>query len=269
MGSVILWQPAHECWVAWALKRSRAVRKSVLSAVSEDAKSLNTELGAEDRARLDEYFTGLRDVERRIDLQLTKPQPIAACRHVAPPPEIPMGLDAELVSKRHRLMTDLMLMAVACDQTRVFNMFYAAAFSGTSRAGYDKPHHTATHEEPVDEHEHCQPHVSWYTRRAMDEWVYYVQALANFKEGAGTMLDNVLVYANTDQSFAKVHSIDGIPMFTAGNARGRLRTGVHVDGGGSPGTRLGFTVMKLMGVELDSWGDKSNHTSQMISEILV
>ncbi|MBS0416464.1 MAG: DUF1552 domain-containing protein [Proteobacteria bacterium] len=244
-------------------------RKSVLSAVREDAKSLDTELGAEDRARLDEYFTGLRDVERRIDLQLTKPQPIAACRHIPPPPEVPMGLDAELVSKRHRLMTDLMLMAVACDQTRVFNMFYAAAFSGTSRAGYDKPHHTATHEEPVDEHEHCQPHVSWYTRRAMDEWLYYVQALANFKEGAGTMLDNVLVYANTDQSFAKVHSIDGIPMFTAGNARGRLRTGIHVDGAGSPGTRLGLTVMKLMGVELDSWGDKSNHTSQLISEILV
>jgi len=244
-------------------------RKSVLSAVREDARSLNTDLGAEDRARLDEYFTGLRDVERRIDLQLTKPQPIAACRHVPAPPEIPMGLDAELVSRRHRLMTDLMLMAVACDQTRVFNMFYAAAFSGTSRTGYDKPHHTATHEEPVDEHEHCQPHVSWYTRRAMDEWVYYVQALANFKEGSGTMLDNVLVYANTDQSFAKVHSIDGIPMFTAGNARGRLRTGLHVDGGGSPGTRLGLTVMKLMGVDLESWGDKSNHTSKVVSEILV
>jgi hypothetical protein len=242
--------------------------KSVLSAVRDDAKSLTRGLGAEDRARLDEYFTGLRDVERRVDLQLTKPQPIAACRRAAPPPEVPMGLDADLVARRHRLMADLMLMAVACDQTRVFSLFYAAAFSGTSRPGYDKPHHTATHEEPVDEHEHCQPHVSWYTRRAMDEWVYYVQALANFKEGAGSMLDNVLVYANTDQSFAKIHAVDGIPMFTAGNARGRVRTGLHVNGGGSPGTRLGLTVMKVMGVDMESWGDKSNHTSKVVSEIL-
>ena len=48
------------------------------------------------------------------------------------------------------MMTDLMLMAVACDQTRVFNMFYASAFSATTQPGYDKPHHTATHEEAVD-----------------------------------------------------------------------------------------------------------------------
>ena len=42
-----------------------------------------------------------------------------------------------------------MVMAVACDQTRVFNMFYASAFSATTKPGYDKPHHTATHEEAV------------------------------------------------------------------------------------------------------------------------
>ena len=245
------------------------VNKSVLSAVREDTKSLTKSLGAEDKARLDQYFTGLRDVERRMDLQLTKPQPIAACRHVAPPPEVEEGLDYTLVSKRHRLMTDMMLMAVACDQTRVFNMFYAAAFSATTRPGYDKPHHTATHEEPVDADAHCQPHVSWYTQRAMDEWAYYVQALANLQEGAGSMLDNVLVFANTDQSFAKVHSIKGIPMFTAGTAGGRIKTGLHIDGGGTPGTRLGLTSIKLMGVDVESWGDQSNHTSKVISEILI
>jgi hypothetical protein len=242
--------------------------KSVLSAVREQSMALNRTLGAEDRARLDEYFTGLRDVERRMGLQLTKPQPNASCRRPSAPPELSEGLDADLVSKRHRLMTDLMLMAVGCDQTRVFNMFYAAAFSGTTRPGYDKPHHTATHEEPMDEAAHCQPHVSWYTKRAMQEWAYYVSALASFKEGAGTMLDNVLVFANTDQSLAKIHATDGIPLFTAGTAGGRIKTGLHIDGGGTPGTRLGLTAMKLMGVDLESWGDKSNHTSKVISEIL-
>jgi hypothetical protein len=165
-------------------------------------------------------------------------------------------------------LTDLMLMAVACDQARVFNMFYAAAFSGTTRTGYDKPHHTATHEEAVDDADHCQPHVSWYTRRAMEEWAYYVTALSNIKEGDGTMLDNVLIYATTDQSFAKIHSIEGIPMFTAGNLRGRVKTGLHLDGGGSQGTRLGYTVQKLMGLDIPAWGEKSNNTSKEITEIL-
>ncbi len=244
------------------------VRKSVLSGVMEDSKKLEDGLGAEDRQRLDQYFTGLRDLERRFDLQLTKPEPMAAC-HVPPQPkDVPNGLDADLVSQRHRLLTDLMLMAVACDQARVFNMFYAAAFSGTTRKGYDKPHHTATHEEAVDHSQECQPHVSWYTRRAMEEWAYYVQALNSIKEGDGTMLDHVLIYATTDQSFAKIHSIDGIPMFTAGRLGGRVKTGLHIDGGGSPGTRLGYTAQKLMGLDIAAWGDKSNNTSKEVGEIL-
>jgi hypothetical protein len=167
------------------------------------------------------------------------------------------------------MMTDLMLMAVACDQTRVTNMFYASAFSATTKPGYDKPHHTATHEEAVDEELQCQPNVSWYVRRAMDEWAYYVDAMAKFREGDGTLLDNSLIYATTDQSFAKIHGIEGIPMFSAGTAGGRVKTGLHIDGGGSPGCRLGFTAMKLMGVDVPSWGDKSNNTSKEIGEILV
>jgi hypothetical protein len=82
------------------------------------------------------------------------------------------------------------------------------------------------------------------------------------------MLDNVLIYATTDQSFAKIHSIEGIPMFTAGNLRGRVKTGLHLDGGGSQGTRLGYTVQKLMGLDIAAWGEKSNNTSKEITEIL-
>ena len=245
------------------------VRKSSLSVVLDDAKKLNRELGTEDRARLDQYFTGLRDLERRFDLQLEKPQPRDACYVPDAPPDLPTGLDADLVSQRHRMMTDLMLMAVACDQTRVFNMFYAGAFSATIKPGYDKPHHTATHEEAVDPAEQCQPNVSWFTRRAMDEWAYFVQAMADFEEGDGSLLDNAFVYATTDQSFAKIHSIEGIPMFSAGTAQGRVKTGLHIDGGGSPGCRLGYTAQRLMGLDIPSWGDKSNKTAKEIGEILV
>ncbi|MFK7863276.1 MAG: DUF1552 domain-containing protein [Pseudohongiellaceae bacterium] len=245
------------------------VRKSALSAVQDDAKKLQKSLGMEDRARLDQYFTGLRDLERRFDLQLTKPDPREACVINGAPSDLPSGLDADLVQKRHRMMTDLMLMALACDQTRVFNMFYASAFSATTKPGYDKPHHTATHEEAVDPALKCQPNTSWYTRRAMEEWGYYVQALANFKEGDGSLLDNSFIYATTDQSFAKIHGIDGIPMFSAGTAGGRVKTGMHLDGNDSPACRLGLTAQRLMGLELESWGAKSNNTSSEISEILV
>ena len=52
---------------------------SVLTGVMDQTKSLMADVGAEDKARLDEYFSGLRNLEHQFDLQLTKPKPIAAC----------------------------------------------------------------------------------------------------------------------------------------------------------------------------------------------
>lgn len=117
------------------------VRKSVLSGVMDDTKKLQNIVGATDKARIDQYFTGLRDLERQLQLQLTKPEPRAACLTAAEVKDafVP-GVEVEQVSSRHRLIADLMVMAVACDQTRVFNMAYSNAQATTTKAGFEKPH---------------------------------------------------------------------------------------------------------------------------------
>jgi Protein of unknown function (DUF1552) len=245
------------------------VRKSVLSGVLEQTQELEKMVGAEDRARLDQYFTDLRDLERQFDHQLTKPDPIAACHPVVAPTEDPKtSVESTIVAQRHQMLTDLMVMAVACDQTRVFNMAYSAAFASTIKAGYEKPHHTCTHEEPVDKSLGYQPTASWFLRRSMESWAYFVEAFTKVKEGDGTLLDNTLIYATTDTAWARIHSLDGVPAFTAGRAGGRVKTGIHVDGGGSTVARVGYTAMQAFGVDIDSWGTKSNNTSKHIAEIL-
>ncbi len=103
----------------------------------------------------------------------------------------------------------------------------------------------------------------------MEEWAYYVQAFGKVREGDGTLLDNVLIHAFTDTAWARIHSLDNIAMFSAGRAGGKVRSGLHIAGAGSPATRLGLTAMRVMGIGLKEWGTKSNHTSQVISEILV
>jgi hypothetical protein len=103
----------------------------------------------------------------------------------------------------------------------------------------------------------------------MKHWANLVQALAMQKEGAGSVLDNTLVYAHSDVSFAKIHSLESIPMFTAGSAGGKLKTGLHIKGKEDPGTRLGYTALKVMGADVPSWGLKSNTTSSEIGEIVV
>ncbi|MHB1205231.1 MAG: hypothetical protein ACYCZX_06665, partial [Rhodospirillaceae bacterium] len=163
---------------------------------------------------------------------------------------------------------DLMVMAVACDQTRVFNMSMSKSDSNQTKQGYEKPHHTCTHEEPVDEKLGYQPNASWFTRRSMENWAYFVEAFTKVKEGDGMLLDNVLIMANTDVSYARIHSLDEMPAFTAGRAGGKVKTGLHVDAKGGQGTALSYTVMKVMGLDINSWGTKSNQTNKEVSEIL-
>jgi hypothetical protein len=246
------------------------VRRSVLSGVMDQTKSLMGTVPADDRARLDQYFTGLRHLEQQFQQRLEKPEPIEACVR---PGEITvdpaMGQEAEAIAVRHKMMTELLVMALACDQTRVFNMAYTNANSSTIKPGYEKPHHTTTHEEPVDMHVGYQPTASWFTRRAMESWAYFVDAFTKVKEGNGTLLDNVFIMATTDHGYARVHSLDHIPVFTAGRCGGKVMTGLHIDGKGTSGCRVGYTALRLMGVDKPSWGVNSNNTSQEIGEILV
>ncbi len=244
------------------------VRKSAISGVLDDVKDLNKVVGADDKARLDQYFTGLRHLEKQFDQQLTKPEPIAACKKPgALKEDTKVGSDVSIIASRHKILTDLMVMAVACDQTRVFNMSYGG--SSATRPGFEKPSHTATHEEPWDTAVDYQQTCSWFTRRAMENWAYYVKSFADFKEGEGSLLDNCFIMANSDHGLARIHALDGMALFTAGKAGGRVKSGLHIDGGATAATRLGYTAMRIMGLDIPAWGAKSNNTSKEIGEFLV
>lgn len=245
------------------------VRKSVLSGVMDHTREIMKTVGATDRARIDQYFTGLRQLENQFEQRLTKPEPIAACQPHEAPVDPDMNKEVATVQLRHRMMTELMVMAVACDQTRVFNMAYSAPFSGLIRPGYPKPHHTCTHEDPVDPELGYQPNASWFTRRSMESWADFVDAFTKIKEGDGTLLDNVLIYATTDVGYAKTHAVDGMPVFTAGRAGGKVKSGLHIDLKGGPPTAIGYTALQLMGVQVPSWGTLSNKSSEVVNEILV
>jgi hypothetical protein len=103
----------------------------------------------------------------------------------------------------------------------------------------------------------------------MEAWVDYVTAFKSIKEGDGTLLDNCLIVADTDHGYARVHSLDGMPMFTAGKLGGKVKTGLHIAGEAGPANRLHYTALKLMGCDVQSFGTKSNQTSKEIGEILV
>jgi len=247
-------------------------RRSVLSVVAEQRKALVASAGAADRARLDEYFTSVRELESKLALQLQKPPPAEACVRPAEPAALPAGTDLTDTPTRlgqHKLMSGLLAMALACNQTRIFNMAFSAAASDLRQTGETTGYHQSTHEELVDRSLGYQPTVDKFTTQSMVAWADFVEALASVREGDGTLLDNCLVFAHSEVSYARNHDLAGIPVMIAGRAGGKVKNGVHVRGAGEPISRIGLTMQQVMGMPVESWGKDVMRTTKPVSEILV
>ncbi len=245
------------------------IHKSVLSATREERRALMGEVGAQDRQRLDEYFTAIRELEQKLALQLEPPAPVEHFEMPGAPPETPVDSEMENVMENHRLMAGLLARALQCNQTRVFNMLFSDTASNLRRPGSSSTHHTLTHEEPIDPELGHQREVAWFAEKSMIAWREFLDELSAIPEGDGTLLDNCLVLAHSDCSIAKAHAVEGIPVMVAGNAGGRIRTGFHMAGKADPISRIGLTVQQAMGLQVDRWGVLSMETSRAIPELLV
>lgn len=243
-------------------------RRSVLSAVTEERQALERAVGAADRQKLDQYFTSIRSLENQLDVELTRPDPMQACAVPGKVADRQVNAEIENVMVNHKLMTDLLVMALACDQTRVFNMMFNNGASALTRIGSTITHHQLTHEEVLDNRLGYQPEATYFLTKIMEAWVGFVAALDAVKEGDRTLLDNTLVFAHSETEFAKFHTIDNIPMMTAGSAGGRMKTGIYVDGEGTPVSRVGLTLQQIMGVSVDRWGGKSMETNKSLGELV-
>src|SRR6185436_5963946 len=125
---------------------------------------------------------------------------------------------------------------------------FADATSSIRKPGETATHHILTHEEAIDEKLGYQPRAQWFNDLIMEALADQAAALKSIREGDGTLLDRTLLMASSETGFAKIHSLENIPMFTIGKAGGRMKTGIHVQAKGDPGTRVGLTVQQVMGV---------------------
>ena len=245
------------------------VRESVLSGVKEDRQRIMKMVGASDRARLDQYFTSVRQLEQKLALQLQPPAPVKNFSMPKAPPDVPLDSEVGNVLVTHKLMAELLAQALLCNQTKIFNVLLSDTTSNLRRKGESTTHHTLTHEEPVNTKLGYQEQVGWFAAQSMVAWKDFLDAINGIPEGNGTLLDNCLILAHSDCSIAKAHAVEGIPTMIAGNAGGRVRTGFHMAGRADPITRIGLTVQQAMGLQVEKWGTRSMETNRTISELLV
>ena len=252
----------------WAPDANIMLRKSVLSAVGEQRRALMADVGRNDQIKLDQYFTSLREIENQLAIQLERPAAAEACVIPEEIAESKKSITIDVVNKNTRIMAKLLAMGLACNQTRVFNFVHTPGTSTTYIAGEPKTYHQITHDEPTDAELGYQPETSKLAGLVMEGFGIFLEELNAIEEGNGTVLDNSLVMAFSDTGYAKIHSLENIPVFFAGKAGGRHKAGQHVRMEGEPVSRLSLTAMELAGASAGEFGVGAMKSSKLIEEVV-
>jgi hypothetical protein len=245
------------------------MRQSVLSSIKDERDKLMRTVGASDRARVDQYFTNVRDMEQQLGLMLEKPALAEACSVPKEPGKTELSPVWETTAKNHTLLAQLVVMALACNQTRVFNLALSNAASNLRKPGVPESFHELTHTEPVDAKLGYQPEATFFMDKTMETFASFLQMMDSVKEGNGTLLDHSLVLATSDSNEARIHSIDSLPIMVAGTAGGKWRSGLHIAGKGDASSRVGLTIQQVLGMPVGSWGLGAMQTSKPVGDVIV
>jgi hypothetical protein len=244
------------------------LRQSVLSSVKDEREDLLRKVGAADRARMDQYFTSVRELEQQLALMQEKPAPAEACVIPKEPGAATLGATWDVAVRNHDVLADLLVMALACNQTRVFTLALSNAASNLRAPGSPDAFHILTHEEPVDEKLGYQPKSTFFMEKSMETFASMLKKLEGVKEGDGTLLDHSLVLATSESNFAKVHSVESLPIMVAGKGGGKWKSGQHIAGKGDPSSRVGLTLQQALGMPVSAWGGGAMQTSKTIGDVL-
>ena len=245
---------------------SLGFRRSVLDAVMEDVSSLESKLGSADRIRLEQHLDGIRDIEIRLARLQEDPPSLEACvRPVTPETEY-LEIDSRpQFVNRNAVMSQMIAMAFACDQTRVLSYTYTSPLNNLLYDFTDMGHHSLTHNEPGD-----QPMVQQVTEYTMEQANVFLEALNSIPEGDGTLLDNCAIVISSEVSEGRSHSLDEMPILLAGSAGGQLQQNMHYRSHSRENAnKFSLSVLRAMGLNQVSWGDGDALVSDGLNAIEV
>jgi hypothetical protein len=232
--------------------RGHKRNQSILDRVKDEAASLGS---AGDRAKLDEYLSSVREVEKRVtpmrDAQEKageRGQPVA----MMPRPD--NGLPED-IREHMRLMCDIVALGFQTDKTRVATLLLCRDISGLFYPFLNvrTSHHPSSHDDLSDAYERV-------TRYYVSQFAYLASRLDAMPEGDGTVLDHSCLMFLSNMWSGSKHDSTKLPLLLAGGLGGTLETGRVLDytGKGDANRKLCslyLSVLDHIGVKLDRFGD--------------
>lgn len=233
-----------------ALERNE-LRASVLDSVMEDAKDLNRQLGGGDRKKLDQYLSGVRELEKRI----ARVEPLSAS---VLPDDVsrPAGVPANL-TEHIRLMCDLLVLAFQTDSTRVCSFMLAREGSEQKyrMAGVNEGHHSLSHHQNKPDNLSKLKAINTYLTSQL---AYLTAKLKSVKEGDGTLLDNCMVAYGSAIADPNRHNHHDLPVLLVGRGGGTIKPGRHVRyTAETPLNNLWLAMLERFGAKTAKLGDST------------
>lgn len=233
-----------------AAQRSQQGR-SIMDAVSEDAKRLERQLGSADRDRLDAYFTGVRELEQHLQAAgqwATRPKP-----HVEASVPIDIRNGNDLIGQE-RLMNSVIKLALKTDSTRFITYHLGSGNGVLPLEGVDEGYHSLSHhgqdDEKLDQLEIVEAAI-------INAWGDLIRDLAATEEGDATLLDRTSLLLTSNLGNASNHDNRNLPVVLAG---GPFDHGQHLAfdrKNNYPLSDLYVSLLQAVGVETDQFASSS------------
>lgn len=229
-----------------------AARQSVLDAVAERAKAIKPTLSFEDSAKLDQFETSVRELEQRIELirniQCAEPE--------APAPNLPFV-------ERVALQTDLVVLALQCDFTRICTFGVGPTTTSTpyTHLGITKGHHKISHDYPYSalDYEWFMAIHEWN----FEQWASFLGKLADIPTPTGDLLAETLCPLVTEFGLPSEHK-PNMPMLLAGGEAGGIVQGQHRWLGSQyPHGNVLRAFAEYMQVDPNEFGENATETANL------
>lgn len=222
--------------------------RSILDFTRESLGRINSQLGVNDRVRVDEYLTSIREIERRLD---APPSDLKLPEGAVRPTRVP-----ETFKDHFQLMADLQILAIQQDVTRVstFSLGVEQSRRTYTEIGIPEEHHGLTHHagNPEKIAKVCQ--IDNY---CVEQFAYFLDKMKAVNEGDNTLLDNSMVLLGNGNGDAAKHDHERCMTLLAGRGGGTLSPGRYLKYDGLVMSNLWLSLMDRMGVEVERHGDST------------
>ena len=242
-------------------QRAKTLKKkaSLLDRVKSDISRLQGELGAGDRAKVEQYLDSVREVERRIQIAEA-----GVADGPRPDMDRPIGVPAAYADHA-RLMFDLQVLALQADITRVIT--FQLAREGSTRSyheiGVSEPHHPLTHHGNNPEMVAKMAKINEYH---VSLFAYLVDRLKSTPDGEGTLLDHSMYMYGSGMGDPNKHDHINLPILVAGGGAGTMKGGRHIRyAEQTPLANLHLTLLEKAGVRMDSFADSKGKVDELLS----